>query len=308
MSFDIALSNVIVTLLYIIPGFIICKMKRAAADHLSTLSGVLVYICGPSMMMSSFMALDFSWGDFGNMGLFFVATFCLQAAFMGLLFLIFRRKFDDAQYRILTIGSVLGNVGFFGLPIVKALVPGHPEVMCYSAIYIISMNILVFTVGVFCLTKKKEYMTIGKAIFNPSMFGFAVGMALYLMRAGTFMPTLVVNSLGLLGNMTTPLCMIILGIRLATVPFVKLFTRPVIYLICLGKLLLYPLFCLAVISLFPVPESFRAGIVILSATPCASVIFNLAEMHRSETELSANCVLLSTLLCFITIPLMTLVL
>lgn len=306
--FDIALSNVIVTLLYIIPGFIICKMKRAAADHLSTLSGVLVYICGPSMMISSFLALDFSLANLANMGLFFVATFILQVAFIGLLFLIFRRKFEDAQYRILTIASAMGNVGFFGLPIVKALLPNNPEVMCYSAIYIISMNILAFTVGVFCLTKKKEYMTLGKAIFNPSMLGFVVGIILYLLRASTFIPTLVVNSLGLLGNMTTPLCMIILGIRLATVKLGRLFTRPVIYLVCLGKLLLYPLLCLALISLFPVAESFRAGIVILSATPCASVIFNLAEMHHSETELSANCVLLSTLLCFITIPLMTLLL
>ena len=308
MGFDVALSNVLVTLFYILPGFIVCKIKKASADHLSTLSAVLIYICGPCMPISAFLALDFSLRDLANMGIFFVISFLLQAAFMGLVFLLFRRKSHESKYRILALGSVLGNVGFFGLPIVKALIPDHPEVMCYAAVYVITMNILVFTVGVFCLTGKKETMTLRAAIFNPSMLGFVVGLALYLLSAKHYMPTLLVNSLGLLGNMTTPLCMIILGIRLATVRFGRLFTRPIVYATCLGKLLLYPLFCYAAVVLLPLDPAFKAAVLILSATPCASVIFNMAEMHRSETELSANCVLVSTLLCFITIPILTFIL
>ena len=34
----------------------------------------------------------------------------------------------------------------------------------------------------------------------------------------------------------------------------------------------------------------------------------MAEIHNRETELSANCVMLSTLLCLLTIPLVTRVL
>jgi predicted permease len=48
--------------------------------------------------------------------------------------------------------------------------------------------------------------------------------------------------------------------------------------------------------------------LILSATPCAAIVLNLAEMHHKEEELSANTVLLTTLVSFITIPLMTLLL
>lgn len=308
MGFDVAFSNVLVTLFYIIPGFIICKIKKASAEHLPTLSAVLIYVCGPCMTISAFLALDFSWRDLANMGIFFAATFLLQAAFMGLIFFLFRKRSHESKYRILALGSVMGNVGFFGLPIVKALIPENPEVMCYAAVYVISMNILVFTVGVFCLTGKKETMTLRAAIFNPSMFGFVVGLALYLLAANRYLPDLFVSSLGLLGNMTTPLCMIILGIRLATVRFARLFTRPIVYATCLCKLLLYPLFCYAVILLLPLDPSFKAAMLILSATPCASIIFNMAEMHRSETELSANCVLVSTLICFITIPVLTLIL
>lgn len=308
MGFDVAFFNVLVTLFYIIPGYIICKIKRASADHLPTLSAVLIYVCGPCMTISAFLALDFSWSNLANMGIFFVATFLLQAAFMGLIFLLFRKRRHENKYRILALGSVMGNVGFFGLPIVKALIPENPEAMSYAAVYVISMNILVFTVGVFCLTGKKETMTLRAAIFNPSMFGFVVGLALYLLSANRYMPTLLVNSLGLLGNMTTPLCMIILGIRLGTVSLGRLFTRPIVYTTCLGKLLLFPLFCYAAVAFLPLDPSLKASLLILSATPCASIIFNMAEIHRSETELSANCVLVSTLICFITIPLLTLIL
>ena len=48
---------------------------------------------------------------------------------------------------------------------------------------------------------------------------------------------------------------------------------------------------------------------ILAATPCASIILSLAELHGSGgAEFSANCLLMSTLLCFLTIPLFTLLL
>ena len=215
MQFEIALSNVLLTLFYIVPGYIICKMKKASADHLSTISSILIYGCAPCLIISSFLKLDFSVTDVGKMGLFFLITLLLQAAFMGLVFLLFRRRFADSKYRILTIASVLGNVGFFGLPIVRALVPDHPEVMCYSIIYVISMNILVFTVGAFCITGRKEFMTLRAGIFNPSMFGLVIAFPLYLIGAKSFLPDLLMDGVNLLGTMSTPLCMLILGVRLA---------------------------------------------------------------------------------------------
>ena len=110
----------------------------------------------------------------------------------------------------------------------------------------------------------------------------------------------------LLGKMTTPLCMLILGIRLGVVDLKKLFVRPIIYLLCFTKMVFFPLFCYLCVRFLPLDYSFKASILILSSVPCASVILNLAEIHHAEEELAANCVLISTLLCFITIPLVSL--
>ena len=308
MEFNIALTNVLITLMYIVPGYIAAKSKKALADHLSTMSAVLIYICAPCMVVSSFMSLDYSAEDIKNMGLFFAATFILQALFMLIMSLVLGKRKNDSKYRILTIASVLGNVGFFGLPIVKALLPNNPEVVCYSSIYTISMNMLVFTVGIYCLTGKKEYMSVKSAILNPSVISFAVALPLYVLGARKYTPDVLMNSIQLLGNMTTPLCMIILGIRLSTVPFKQLIFNSFVYLICFGKLILFPLFCFGMVYFLPLALSFKASILILSSVPCASVILNLAEIHHSQTELSANCVLVSTILCFITIPILTLLL
>lgn len=308
MGFKIAFTNVLITLLFILPGFILGKMRKASAEHLTTMSAVLIYICSPCMIVNAFLQLDFNWTDFGKMGLFFAITLVLQSVFMLFLFLIFRKKYADSKFRILTIGSVLGNVGFFGLPVISALLPDNPEVMCYSSVYLISMNILVFSVGVFCLTNDKKYMSVKSMFLNPATLGLAVALLLYFIGARKYIPEALSSAISLLGKMTTPLCMIILGIRLTSVSIKKLFTRPLIYLTCLFKLIVYPLFCFLCVYFLPLDYAFKGSVLILSAVPCASVILNMAEMHRSETELAANCVLLSTLMCFVTIPVLALLL
>ena len=58
--FGISLSIVLVTLFYMILGFVIRKMNKASETHLQTLSGILIYICNPFLEISAFMSLDFS--------------------------------------------------------------------------------------------------------------------------------------------------------------------------------------------------------------------------------------------------------
>ncbi len=308
MSFQITFTNVVIMLLYILPGYLLCKLKKAKAEHLSSISAVLVYGCTPCLIVSSFSALDFSWQMLGNMGLFFAVTLVLQLLFMGILWLVLHRKFDDARYRVFTVASAMGNVGFFGLPIVRAIMPENPEVACYSAMYIASMNLIMYTIGVYFLTRDKKFMTPRAAILNPMMLGMAIGLPILIFGFGAYIPAPFANGIKLVGDMSGPLCMIILGIRLATVKFSRLFARPFVYLACLGKMVIFPLFCYAAVYFLPLELSFKASVLILSGTPCASVVFNLSEMHGADPELSANCVLLSTLLCFITLPLLTSVL
>ncbi len=304
MSFGIAFGNVLLTLAYIVPGFLACKGGIAKAQHLPTLSAILMYICSPCMIISSFMETERSAHNAKQVLLFFAVSLAIQVLLTTILYQLLKKKYDDVKYRMLTVSFGLGNAGFFGIPIIKALIPNHPEVACFACVYIVGMNMLTFTIGAYCLTGDKKRMAFKRAFINPSFIAFIAALILFAANFASFAPTKLLDAINLLGKTTTPLCMIILGIRLASVSFKKLWTRGFVYLTCVCKLLVFPMFCLALIYFLPVSNTFKSAMFILCGTPCASVMLNLAEMYEGETELAANCVLLSTLLCVFTIPIL----
>lgn len=307
MDFGIAFGNVLMTLLYIFPGFTACKCKIAKPEHLPSLSAILMYVCSPCMIVSSFMETERTLANTKQVLLFFAVSLFIQVLITLILYVIFRKKYDDVKYRMLTVSFGLGNAGFFGIPIIRAILPNHPEVACFACVYIVGMNMITFTVGAYCLTGDRKRMALKRAFFNPSFIGFVIALVLFAVNFQGFAPQKILDAISLLGKMTTPLCMIILGIRLASVSFKKLFMRPFVYVISFCKLLVFPLFSLAIVYFLPVSDLFKAAMFILCGTPCASVMLNIAEMYGGETELAANCVLLSTLLCAFTIPLLALI-
>lgn len=307
MGFGIAFGNVLLTLIYIIPGFLCCKAKIAKAEHLPSISAILVYVCSPCMIISSFLETERSWHNFGRIMLFFLVALVIQTLLTFLLYTLFHKKFEDVKYRMLTVSFGLGNAGFFGIPIIKALLPGYPEVACFACVYIVGMNMLTFTIGAYCLTGDKKRMALNKAFLNPSFISLIIAIILYALNVQSIMPEKLVDALSLLSRTTTPICMIILGIRLASVSFKKLFSRIYVYIICLCKLLIFPFACLLIVYFLPFDNIFKASMFILGGTPCAAVMLNIAEMYNGETELAANCVLLSTLLSIFTIPIINVV-
>lgn len=302
MNFKIALSVVLLALFYMVPGYITAKMKKTHAEHLPTLSGVLIYIGTPFLVISSFLPLSFHKDAFLRMGLFFLITLILQTVFFLLVFFLSGASQNTVR-RMIAMGATCGNVGFFGIPVVRALFPSNPEVACYAICYTVSMNILVFTLGVFCLTGEKKYVSLRSAFLNPTMFGLVIALPVYFLGLGTKLPVTLQNAIHTLGGMTTPLCMFILGIRLAVTEPKQIFKDTRVYFVSLLKLVIFPLFCLVITRLLPGDPAFRGCLVLLSATPCAAVILSLAEIHHSEEKVSAACILASVLLCLFTVPL-----
>ena len=300
--------TVILALLFIIPGFILGKLKIVKENHLSSLSAILVYVCTPCIIIPSFMKIEYTVDNLLYMLYFFIASLVIQIIFMLIIFIVLKRKYDNPNIRVFNIASTLGNTGFFGLPVITALIPSVPLVAAYSGIYVVTMNILVFTMGTFCLTNDKKHMTIKKAFINPSFISLVIAIPLFIFKVKQFIPDTLFNGADLLGKMSTPLCMIILGVRLSELTFKYLFLRFYPYLVALFKLIVFPLFAYLCVYFIPIDASFKASIFILSATPCAAVILNMAEMYNGEKELAANSVLITTLLCVITIPLLTLIL
>lgn len=293
---------VLMMLAYMATGFLLCKGQKAFVAHAKSLSGVLIYIMNPCMIVNAFLQLEYSRESLVKMGKYFVVSFFVQLLFLAFLFLIFRKKCTDAKYRVLCAGGVLGNVGFMGMPLIASVFPNEPIVLCYSSINVVTMNLIVFTFGVYLLTNDKKYVTLKNAIINPTTLPFFVALPLFFFNVQ--LPDAVGNAVSILAKAVTPMCMIILGMRLSASNFRQLFTRPFVYATAAFKLLVFPLFSFALVRFLPFLDPVaKSTVVILTTVPSAAVIQSLAEMHDSEQELAANVVLLTTLISVITIPL-----
>ena len=307
IPFTVTFSNVLLMLLYLLPGFFMCKVRKVKPDHLSSISVILLYICGFALYVNALYGLDPSPELFLKMGLFLLIALAGETALMLLILLVLgKEKRKEVALRMLSIATVMGNVGFFGMPVVRALFPDAPEAAVYSSMFNAALNILAWTVGVFTLTGEKKHISLKAALVNPSMLAVFTGIILCLLNARDWLPDILRTGFSTLGAMSTPLCMIILGVRLATMDFKTLFTTPLAWLISAGKLLVFPLFCYLLVLPLPLDPVFKGSILILAGTPCASILLNLAEIHHNGQELAANCALLSTLLSILTIPLLSL--
>ena len=150
-------------------------------------------------------------------------------------------------------------------------------------------------------------MSLYSALYNQGTISICIAVVIYLSE--WIFPKVLRDAVSLLAKMSTPLCMHILGMRLATVNILDLFKRPFVYITSFLKLFIFPLVAYLIVYFLPFfDDEFKASIFILSGAPCAAVILSLAELYNTEQELSANVVLVSTILCVITLPILTIIL
>ena len=302
--FGIILSNVAVLLVYMLLGFLLCKAGKGHVAHARTLSGLLLYVLSPAMIINSFLQLEYSGENAAKIAKYFIATLVVQILFFAVLYIILRKKYEDAKYRILSVGAVLGNVGFFGMPVISGMFPDDSIVMCYSSVNVMSMNLIVFTIGVFLITNDKKYVSVKSALLNPTTLSIAAALPLFIFNVQ--LPTVVQSSVEVLAKAVTPMCMFILGMRLSAVKLKPLFTRPFVYCTCALKLLVFPIFAFLCVRWLPFfDDTLKITVVVLAAAPSGAIIESLAELHECEQELSANVVLLTTILSVATMPLIT---
>lgn len=301
---NLIIGFVFLMLVYMLLGYALCKFGKAEVSHAKSMSGLLIYILGPAMIINSFLNLEYSTENVIKLGKYFIVSLIVQLLFFGILFLIFGKKYEDSKYRILTVGSVLGNVGFLGMPVIGSVFPLYPIVQCYSAINVMSMNLIVFTFGVFMITNDKKYISVKSAILNPTTIAILISAPLFV--CGVEFNDSVASAILILAKMVTPVCMIILGMRLSACKLGEVFKRPFAYATCALKLVAFPLFALLLVNWLPFLGNVeKTTVVVLAMMPSGAIIESMAELHECEQEFAANVVLLTTILSVITIPVMT---
>ena len=298
-------------LIVAVPGFILVKSKAVKPESISAFSKVLMYVCQPALTLYSFGKADFT-AELGiNLLIFFWIITVVQLLFIGFFFLLFRKKQEDIRYRIATVATTLSNCSFLGVPLLEAIFPDSPNAAAYSMMYFLSMNLLGWTLVSAIITRDKKYFGVKKIFLNPAVLSVAVALPFFLTgfklsaESGAFFGALG-NMITILGKMTTPLCMLIMGMRLATVRVKALFVSPLQYFSVAVNQLIFPLFVFGALFFVPIAAEIKVCMFVMCACPVASVVQNYAEILGEGQDTAANTVLLGSILSIATLPLLAL--
>lgn len=304
MSFTVTLTTVAMMLLYAIPGYLLMKNGLVKRESISAFATLLLYLCSPFQTLYAMQQIEFSAYMLKYLFISLGLGLLLMGGVLGVLYVLTQKKQSEVPYRICIAAAVMGNCGFMGIPLLEALMPEYPQAVGFTSMVFMAYNILMWTLVSFIITRDKRFISVKKIVLNPSVI--AMGFALVLFFGRIKLTGQISDMVSLLSKMCTPLCMLILGMRLALVPLKPMFTNPLQYAAIGLKLIVFPLIALGVCSLLPVERNFVIGIYIICATPVGNMVLSFAELLGEGQETAANVVLLSTLLSMFTIPLMLL--
>lgn len=306
MSFFITLTAVATMLFYALPGFLLVKAKAVPASAIPFFTKLLLFVCQPCLTFTSLIKMPFSAQSVLKLLLCFFLTLAFQGFLMLLYFLLFKKKRRDIKWRVVNLAAIFSNCGFLGVPLLEKLLPEHPEAAAYSCVFALTMHMIGWSAGLYILSLDKKYISPKKILINPATLALLVALPFFIF--GLSLPDALSEMVGLLAKMSTPLCMIVMGMRLATAKLRSVFCVKLQYLSVLLNQIVFPLFAFGVLYFLPIDGALKATIVILSACPVASMVQNYAELLGKGQETAANTVLLGTISSVFTIPLICLLL
>lgn len=305
--FFVSLIAVGVLLLVAVPGFALTRRGMISESCIPGCSKILLFVCQPCLAIYSFSGLEFSTGLMIDLGVFALITLAVFGIMMGGAYLVLYKKCKKPIYRILTIATTFSNCGFFGIPIIEAVMPETAaSVIVYTTVFSVVMNVMGWTVGAAIISRNTRYISLKKIVLNPAMVGLVIALVITAFKIPMHpdLSSMITN----LGRMSTPLSMLIMGMRLATMRLPSLFTDLRIYLTIAIKHFVMPLVGFGIVYFLPIDPATKAVFFIMCACPAASVVLNFAEIVGEGQREAANTVLLSTILSIATLPVMMLML
>ena len=295
---QVIIVNQVATLfLLILVGFIIRKLGIINRELNKGLSNLLLYVTLPFSIVTSFN-FPFSKTLLSNAMVILIISVAIHlfAIFISkLLFL----KYPSATNRVLRAATVFSNCGFMGFPILEAVY--GTQGIFYGSFYVLTFNILIWTAGVIIFTGKKNTMT-WRQVLNPAVIAVIIGILLF--AASLKLPAPIFKTLEMVGSMTTPLSMLIIGSLLVEIKFSELFSGFAPFYVTIIRLIILPLIVMFCLGLMGIKGIILGVPVLATAMPTAALVVVFAEKHGADALLASRAVLFSTIISIITIPAM----
>lgn len=256
-------------------------------DHYAV-SVLATYIGAPCLVFSSLVGLSVEGAALADMAFAAVASLAVFALIGAVVLRVARLEL--AAY---LSPLVFANVGNMGLPLcLFAFGEAGLELgVVYFAVSAVGMLVL----GVWLVSGEPSPAA---ALRTPLPYAVAVALAFRVADAPP--PGWLLNTTGLLGDMTIPLMLITLGVSLARMRVVR-FARAAALAVL--RLVMGVAVGLVLAAAFGLDGVARGVFLIQCAMPPAVFNYLFAQIYRRKPEEVASVIVLSTLIAFLALPL-----
>ncbi len=302
------MGQVSVLFMLILVGIIIRKMNIVTDNIYDELGNLVITVCMPAFILSA-MDFDFSLEIVKDSGLLILLSFAVYGVsiILGEIFVRIMGK-TGAQRDVYQYMCVFSNSGYMGYPVVSMIF--GTKALFYTAIYNLSFSVLVWSYGVYVLTRshreqniktKKEAIISGlRGSINPSMIAVFIGFSMFV--AGIKFPAPVFKTIDIIGSATTPLSMMFIGFILSSVHPKELFEDVRDFILAAYRILILPFLVYIVLKYMGMADLMLIIPVVIAAMPASANSALIASKYKSDVRLASKLVFLTTFLSIFTIP------
>ncbi len=310
--FILAFNTMAALFMCIAIGYFGVKKGFIKEIDIDGLNSLILNITLPSMMIAAFnieftpaiqkiIPEMFLYGILYN--LFLLAMILIIVKFI---------KVKEDTKKILITGFFITNAGFIGIPLVASVLGA--TALLYATLLSIPLNVFTFTLGIYIMQPEGEnHISIKKLLTTSSMVGIWIGLFILISQLVvpftfetnghiTRLPSFLSQTVSMVGAITAPLAMIIVGAGLSHTNFKKVFSDYRLHIYSFLKLIVAPIIGYLIFGLFVEDKSILSIIVLFIGLPTATIVAIIAEQFKQDYVYASEIVLVTTLYSLITIP------
>ena len=315
-----AIQQMVMLFVVAIVGYVAAKLGYLDMETKNKLTRLLLNITLPCMIVASVDGLSLEeagslvpWAFALSAAQFFLLLAC------GVLCCAVLRV-PAHQRREYVFMCLCTNTGFIGIPVVAALY--GTESVLFSSIFVMVISAFFYSIGLMVIAPQTDGSDAAgaeagakkgsrgivaalravpwRSIVNPCMVGCLIALTLFF--AQVELPDLVVDTLDMIGGITSPVALMLVGVIMANVDLKGVVGELRLYPFILIRQLVVPA-VLYLVLMAIVPSELLVGVfTIMFAMPVGSMASLFVETNGGDSELVAKGTILSTACSFVCIP------
>ncbi|MFR1540009.1 MAG: AEC family transporter [Oscillospiraceae bacterium] len=279
-----------------------CAAKGGVMDTQSNkkLSALVVNVANPMQILASALTGERLLSTAqtlrlaGLIALIYLALIALSFPAVRLL------RVRDAERGLYRFMFIFSNTGFLGYPVVESLLGSGAAF--YVTIFVLFFQLFCWSYGASLMRGAARFRFQWKVLRQPCVAASLAAFAVYL--SGWQPPALLHQTVKYVGDITSPVVMLIVGCSLAQMRFKQIFGSWRIYALSALKLAAVPLLAYTVLRHVLTNEFALCVLTVLLCMPIATNTTILSYQYGADETAASSGVFVSTLLSLLTIPLM----